>query len=85
MTDALRLELASQNTQVSCVIIGAMDTDMTAGFAGPKAAPRDVVRTSLDGIEAGSFEILADDSARRAKQSLGAAPEQRYPSLIPAS
>jgi NAD(P)-dependent dehydrogenase (short-subunit alcohol dehydrogenase family) len=85
MTDALRLELASQNTQVSCVIVGAMNTDMATGYDGPKAAPEDVVRTSLDGIEAGSFEVLADAAAQRAKQGLGIGAEQRYPSLARAS
>lgn len=84
MTDALRLELAPQNTQVSCAMLGAIDTDMAAVWNGPKTAPRDVVRACLDSIEAGSLEIL-DDAGRRAKQGLGLDPGQRYPSRAPAS
>ncbi|MGO9836347.1 MAG: SDR family oxidoreductase, partial [Polyangiaceae bacterium] len=35
MTNALRLELASQGTKVSALHVGYMDTDMTAGITDP--------------------------------------------------
>jgi NAD(P)-dependent dehydrogenase (short-subunit alcohol dehydrogenase family) len=51
-------------------IVGFMDTDMTRGLDAPKAAPADVARLALEGVEAGAFEVLADDISRHVKQSL---------------
>jgi NAD(P)-dependent dehydrogenase (short-subunit alcohol dehydrogenase family) len=81
LTDSVRLELRSQNTQVSSVMMGAVDTDMSAHYDGPKISPHDLVEIALDGIEAGRFEILADDTAKYAKASLNLDPEQRYAAL----
>jgi hypothetical protein len=47
-----------------------MDTDMARAVDGPKAAPSDVARLALEGVEAGAFEVLADDISRQVKQSL---------------
>ncbi|GHF65842.1 short-subunit dehydrogenase [Amycolatopsis bartoniae] len=70
LTNAVRLELAGQGTQVSGLVVGAVDTDMMAAWDVPKKDPVDVVRSALDGIEAGLTEILADESAVLAKASL---------------
>lgn len=81
MTDAVRLELAGQGTQVTGLHVGAVDTDMMAGWGVPKNDPAEVVRAALDGIEAGADEVLADAAAVAAKASLAMTPRQRYPQL----
>jgi NAD(P)-dependent dehydrogenase (short-subunit alcohol dehydrogenase family) len=40
------------------------------GLDAPKAAPADIARLALEGVEAGAFEVLADDISRHVKQSL---------------
>ncbi len=82
LTDGVRLELAGQGTQVTGLHAGAIDTDMMAGFDVPKSDPADIVRAALDGLEAGSLEVLADDASAQAKASLGAEPGQRYPQTV---
>jgi NAD(P)-dependent dehydrogenase (short-subunit alcohol dehydrogenase family) len=64
MTNAMRQELHPQGTIVSGLHVGYMDTDMTVGVKGPKDNPAVVARVALDGIEAGEFEILADEVRR---------------------
>ena len=72
-TNALRQHLRTQGTQVVGLHVGFMDTDMTNGVDSPKLAPADVARVTLDGLEAGLEEVLADDKTRLVKQSLSAA------------
>ena len=62
----IRLELHSQGTQVVAVHVGFMDTDMTAGLDVPKSSPDDVAML-VDGVQAGDFEVLADDVSRRVR------------------
>lgn len=81
LTDAVRLELAGQQTLVSGLFAGAIDTDMIAEFDVPKAKPAAVVSAALDGIEAGHYEIMFDRSARDAKASVTSDPDRRYPQL----
>lgn len=66
--------LRAQGTQVVGVHVAFMETDMAAGFSGPKAHPDDVVRQVLAAVEAGEDEVLADDIARSVKQGLSAQP-----------
>lgn len=70
LSNGLRQELKAQGTQVTSLHVGYMDTDMTRGLDAPKSAPADVARLALEGIEAGAFEVLADDTSRQVKQSL---------------
>lgn len=70
LSNGLRQELKAQGTQVTSLHVGFMDTDMTRGIEAPKAAPADIARLALDGVEAGAFEVLADDISRQVKQSL---------------
>lgn len=70
LTNGVRLELAGQGTQVSGLVLASTDTDMMAGYDIPKNDPADVVRTSLDGFEAGADEILADAASGAAKAAL---------------
>lgn len=72
-TNALRIELRARGTLVQGLHISFMDTDMTAGFDMPKTSPRLVAQRSLDGVEAGSEEITADDFTASVKASLGGA------------
>ena len=81
LTNSLRLELLGQHTQVVAVHVGFMDTDMTAGLEVPKSSPDDVARQVLDGVEAGDFEVLADDPSRRVRAALSGELTQLYPAL----
>jgi NAD(P)-dependent dehydrogenase (short-subunit alcohol dehydrogenase family) len=81
LTNGIRLELAGQGTQVTALHMGSTDTDMMAGFDIPKNDPADVVRTALDGLEAGALEILADADTVGAKAALSADPATLYPQL----
>ena len=79
MTNALRQELYAQGTVVSGLHVGYMDTDMTVGVKGPKSDPAVVARIALDGIEAGEFEILADEVSRSVRSGLAG----RVAALLP--
>lgn len=70
LSNGLRHELKGQGTQVTSLHVGYMDTDMTRGLEAPKSSPADVARLALAGLEAGAFEVLADDISRQVKQSL---------------
>ncbi|TCR16043.1 SDR family oxidoreductase [Streptomyces sp. BK205] len=70
MTNALRLQLRGPGTLVVGVHMDSVDTDMTAGWHGPKHAPADVARAVLDAVEAGQEEVLLDDYTRTVKASL---------------
>lgn len=73
LSNGLRNELRTQGTQVTSLHVAYMDTDMTRGLDAPKAAPLDVARLALQGVEAGLAEVLADDTTRHVKQSLSSA------------
>ncbi|MFY1674682.1 SDR family oxidoreductase [Plantactinospora sp. WMMB334] len=70
LTNGVRLELAGQGTLVTGLHMGAVDTDMMAGFDIPKLDPADVVRAALDGIEQGRLEVLADDWSQQVKTAV---------------
>jgi len=78
MTNGVRLDLAKQGTLVQGVHLGAADTDMMAGYEGPMVDPRDVARASLDGLAAGSIEVLVDETSTLVKASLAADPAAFY-------
>jgi NAD(P)-dependent dehydrogenase (short-subunit alcohol dehydrogenase family) len=78
MTNGVRLELASQETFVQGVLLGAADTDIMAGYDGPKIDPRDVARASLDGLASGSIEVVVDDWTAMVKASLAGDPAPFY-------
>lgn len=70
VTNSLRLELASQNTQVVGVHAGFIDTDMVAAIERPKATPVNIAARIVDGLEAGDTEVLADDVTITVKAAL---------------
>ncbi|MFV2021758.1 SDR family oxidoreductase [Micromonospora sp. LOL_023] len=78
LTNAVRLELAGQRTQVTGLLLGVADTDMTADFDGPKSDPAVIVKSALDGLEAGEWEVLADETATAVKASLAGDPRRFY-------
>ena len=78
LTNGTRVELAAQGTQVLGVHLGAADTDMMAGYDGPLLEPADVVRAALDGLVAGSVEVLVDDWSRTVKAALAHDPAPFY-------
>lgn len=69
-TNSLRTELQGQNTVVQGVHVGFLDTDMTHGYDMQKTQPSAVVKLSLDGLEAGNEEVLADAGTVAVKASL---------------
>jgi NAD(P)-dependent dehydrogenase (short-subunit alcohol dehydrogenase family) len=81
LTNGVRLELAAQGTQVTGLLAGLVDTDMTAGFDFPKSDPAVIARAGLDGIESGSLEVLADQATIDLKAALSADLTTVYPEL----
>lgn len=73
LSNGLREALRGQGTQVTSLHVAFMDTDMTAGIKGQKASPADVAQQTLEAVEAGQFEVLADALTRQVKQSLSTA------------
>ncbi|WP_290057629.1 SDR family oxidoreductase [Amycolatopsis solani] len=82
LTNALRLELAPQKTQVTALHVGYMDTDMAKHVDGPKIDPAFVAGLALDGVEAGRFEVLADDLSRNVRAGLAGELPGLYPALV---
>ncbi|WDG16852.1 SDR family oxidoreductase [Microbacterium sp. Clip185] len=78
MTNGVRLELAAQGTLVQGVLLGVADTDLTAGYEGPKTDPRDVARASLDALAADRIEVIVDDWTAMVKASLSGDPAAFY-------
>lgn len=78
LTNGVRLELAGQGTFVQGVLLGAADTDIAAGYDGPKIDPRDVPRQALDGLVAESIEVIVDDWTAMVKASVAGDPADFY-------
>jgi len=78
MTNGVRAELAAQGTLVQGVLLGAAETDIAAGYDGPKIDPRDVPRLSLDGLTTGAIEVIVDDWTAMVKASLAGDPATFY-------
>ena len=78
MTNGVRLELAGQGTLVQGVFLGAADTDITAGYDGPKIDPREVPRRSVDGLLEDRIEVVVDEWSEMVKQSLSQDPAPFY-------
>ena len=54
--------------------MGFVDTELTRGVDGPKSTPEEIVVRTLDALEAGAEEVLADEITRQVKLGLGAQP-----------
>jgi NAD(P)-dependent dehydrogenase (short-subunit alcohol dehydrogenase family) len=82
MSNALRLDLAEQGTVLTALHVGYMDTDMAAGVTAPKIDPALVAKLALEAVEAGEFEVLADDPSRQVRAALSMDLTALYPSLV---
>ena len=80
-TNAIRLELLHRGIGVTGLHMGYVDTDMTAAVTSPKENPADIAKAALDGIEAGAFEVLADETSRQTKAALSGDITKLYPQL----
>lgn len=80
-TNTQRIKLAPEGVHVAGLHLGYADTPMTEGVTADKLDPADVVRTAYDGIESGSYEILADDLSGQVKAGLAGPIEALYPQL----
>ncbi|MET0475862.1 MAG: SDR family oxidoreductase [Mycobacterium sp.] len=75
-TNGIRGELAQQKTGVTGLIVGMVDTAMSARWDMPKVSPESVVEQAYDGVVAGAFEVYADDDSRDVKERLGNSSEE---------
>ncbi len=83
LTNALRLQLVDQRIRVAGLHVGYMDTDMTRTVTAPKSDASDIARIAADGITAGAYEIIADDTSRQVQSGLAAGVTALYPQLLP--
>lgn len=81
-TNSLRLELAPAGVHVVGVHVGYVDTAMAAHSTDAKLDPAVLVRTIFDAMEAGEYEVLADDTSVQLKAALSGPVEALYPQLI---
>jgi len=72
LTNALRHELAAQETQVLGLHMAYVDTDLTRGFEVQKSSAEEIVQRALDGLAAGADEVLADALTQQVSQGLTA-------------
>jgi NAD(P)-dependent dehydrogenase (short-subunit alcohol dehydrogenase family) len=72
-TNALRLQVRPDNTQVVALHVGFIDTDLTKDFDLPKSSPEAVVNAAFATLEAGGEEALADEGTRYIKSTLSSA------------
>jgi len=78
MGNGLRHELAAQATSVMNVHLGVADTDMGRDFPFDKIDPADVARVTLDGVEAGEWEVVVDEQTGLIKEWLAKDPKGFY-------
>ncbi|MFF0814220.1 SDR family oxidoreductase [Rhodococcus sp. NPDC003318] len=80
VTNAVRLELAGQGTQVLGAHLAYTDTPMIAHLDVPKSDPAVVVARILDALEAGEDEAIADETTAGFRSVLATATTGRIPS-----
>ena len=80
-TNAARIELRRQGTQVVGVHAGGVDTEMTASIDVEKISPATVATSALDALEAGEPEAFADDFSRAVKAGLSDDQDTLYPQI----
>ena len=75
-TNALRIDVRDKGIQVLALHVGFLDTDLTRGLDVKKSDPRVVAARTLDALEKGQEEVLADEKTEAVKRSLST--EQPY-------
>ena len=79
LTNATRVQLAGQNTQVTAVHVGYMDTDMARHVTSGKIDPAVVAKLALDAVAAGQPEVLADELSQQVQRGLAGGVAALYP------
>lgn len=69
-SNAARIELKRQGTQVVGVHVGYVDTDLTAALDVAKVEPATVAAAALNALEAGQPEAVVDEVSRQVKAGL---------------
>lgn len=72
--NALRGELKAQGTELLAVHCAFVDTDMSRGMHGDKLDPDELARLSLQALQAGQAELLADATTRQVHAGLAGQP-----------
>ena len=80
-TNAARVELAGQGTEVVGVHVGFVDTDLTAALEVEKIAPQAVATSALDALESGEPEAIVDEFSRAIKAGLSDDQNALYPAI----
>lgn len=83
-TNALRMALQEQGTLVTAVYAAYLDTSMAAKVDAPKTSPDAVAAMTLDAVEAGDHEVLADEVTRQVRAGLSGPLSALYPQLASA-
>jgi NAD(P)-dependent dehydrogenase (short-subunit alcohol dehydrogenase family) len=81
MTNILRLRLAPKGIRTTALHVGYMDTDLNADIDAPKGDPAVVAALALDGVQAGAYEVLADELSKNVRAGLSADVTALYPQL----
>lgn len=74
-TTSIRAELAKQDTHVSALIVGSVDTRMAAHVAGQKERPEDIAKIGLRAIKRKSDEVDTDRMAIEVRADLARDPK----------
>lgn len=72
-TNALRVELRPRGVEVVGGHAGFIDTDMARGVDAVKSDPRHIAAVTLDELESGGQEVLADAQSKAVKATLASA------------
>jgi NAD(P)-dependent dehydrogenase (short-subunit alcohol dehydrogenase family) len=80
-TNASRVQLATQGTNVVGVHVGYVDTDLIASFDVPKLSPAAVATSALDAVVADAPEAIVDEFSRNAKAGLSDDQNLIYPAI----
>ena len=59
-------------TQVVALHAGFIDTDLSRDIDAPKTSPEEIVRTTIEALERGDREVLADEITRQVHRGLSA-------------
>ncbi|MET0701181.1 MAG: SDR family NAD(P)-dependent oxidoreductase [Mycobacterium sp.] len=73
-SNALRMSLRDSAVQVLSLHVGFMDTDMVRGIDIAKTDPLVIATATLDALEGGQQELVADDQTRLAQRGLSTVP-----------
>lgn len=81
LTNAIRTEVRAQATLVVGVHAGYIDTEMTSSVEDVKLPPESVVAQTLDAVESGAEEVLADEVSRMVRDSIPRHLSTLYPKV----